>query len=265
MPRRNWNRHETLVAFNLYCRTPFGRLTSSNPDIIAVASAIDRTPSSVAMKCCNLAALDPSHQARGVRGLSNAARLDAEIWDAFRNDPEQIAFDAELAYSEALAMAPRVSEFVEWEDIQGLDKTQLAKVRVNQHYFRAMILTGYRSQCAICELPIASLLVASHIVPWSVDKSLRMNPRNGICLCSLHDRAFDLGLITIDRDHEIRLNSVFSDTAGVESVAACFLKYQRRKLRLPERWVPDPDLLEAHANLALARVASRRCSIRNNS
>jgi hypothetical protein len=24
MPRRNWTRDETLVAFNLYCRTPFG-------------------------------------------------------------------------------------------------------------------------------------------------------------------------------------------------------------------------------------------------
>lgn len=253
MPRRNWNRHETLVAFNLYCHTPFGRLTSSNPEIMTVAKAIERTPSSVAMKCCNLAALDPSHQTRGVRGLSNAARLDAEIWEEFRSNPEQLAFAAELAYSEALATAPRVSELVEWEDIQGLDKTQLTKVRVNQQFFRAMILTGYRSQCAICLLPVPSLLVASHIVPWSVDKSLRMNPRNGICLCSLHDRALDHGLITIDGDHRISISNIFLKLANVEPVAACFLKYQHSQLHLPERWLPDPDLLAIHADLTRSR------------
>src|SRR5665647_2819139 len=58
-------------------------------------------------------------------------------------------------------------------------------------FFRSLILSVYNEQCAICNMPVRRLLVASHIVPWSVDPSQRMNPRNGICLCSLHDRAFD--------------------------------------------------------------------------
>ena len=36
-PRRNWTRAETLLAFRLYCGTPFGRLHQSNPDIVAPA------------------------------------------------------------------------------------------------------------------------------------------------------------------------------------------------------------------------------------
>lgn len=261
MQRRNWNRQETLVAFNLYCRTPFGRLTSNNPDIIAVAAALDRTPSAVAMKCCNLAAFDSSHQARGVSGLSNASRLDREIWEDFQTDPEQTAFDAEKAYSKAMGTTPRVSDVVEWEEVQGLDRSQMTKVRVNQQFFRAMILTGYRSQCAICEIPVASLLVASHIVPWSVDKSLRMNPRNGLCLCNLHDRAFDRGLITINRDYRIFVDSSLQELRNIESIATSFLKYEAQALHVPERWLPDPAFLDVHANLA--REQFSRCALRD--
>jgi len=40
------------------------------------------------------------------------------------------------------------------------------------------------------------LLIASHIVPWSKDKQNRLNPRNGLCLSALHDKAFDRGMIS---------------------------------------------------------------------
>ena len=210
------------------------------------------------MKCCNLAAFDSSHQARGVSGLSNASRLDRELWEDFQTDPEQTAFDAEKAYSEAMGTAPRVSDVVEWEEVQGLDRTQMTKVRVNQQFFRAMILTGYRSQCAICEIPVASLLVASHIVPWSVDRSLRMNPRNGLCLCNLHDRAFDRGLITINGDYRIVVDSSLQELRNIESIATSFLKYEAQALRLPERWLPDPAFLDVHANLAREQLS--RCT-----
>lgn len=39
------------------------------------------------------------------------------------------------------------------------------------------------------------LLIASHIVPWSKDKTNRLNPSNGLCLSAIHDRAFDQGFI----------------------------------------------------------------------
>jgi putative restriction endonuclease len=54
MERRNWTRNELIVAFNLYCRTPFGRIDRRNPEIIALAAALDRTPSAVSWKLANL-------------------------------------------------------------------------------------------------------------------------------------------------------------------------------------------------------------------
>ena len=44
MAGKLWTRDETLVAFNLYCRTPFGRLHARNQEIIELASALGRTP-----------------------------------------------------------------------------------------------------------------------------------------------------------------------------------------------------------------------------
>jgi hypothetical protein len=37
-------------------------------------------------------------------------------------------------------------------------------------------------------------------VPWRMNSSARTNPRNGICLNALHDRAFDRGFISFDED-----------------------------------------------------------------
>ena len=58
--KRGWTRDELLVAFNLYCKTPFGRLHQRNPEIIRLASALGRTPSALAMKLVNFASLDPA-------------------------------------------------------------------------------------------------------------------------------------------------------------------------------------------------------------
>jgi putative restriction endonuclease len=79
MTRRDWTREEVLVAFNLYCRTPFGRLHARNPEIVRIANQLGRTPSALAMKCCNLASFDPVLRERGIKGLSKTSALDSEI------------------------------------------------------------------------------------------------------------------------------------------------------------------------------------------
>jgi putative restriction endonuclease len=63
-PRRNWLRSETLIAFGLYCRTPFGELHQSNPAIVELSGRLGRTPSAVGMKACNFASLDPRQRER---------------------------------------------------------------------------------------------------------------------------------------------------------------------------------------------------------
>ena len=74
-----WTREELILAINLYCKLPFGRLHRANPDIIHLAKLIHRTPSAVALKLVNFASFDPSLRARGIKGASNASKLDSQI------------------------------------------------------------------------------------------------------------------------------------------------------------------------------------------
>ena len=68
-----WTRDQLLVAFSLYCRLPFGRLHARNPEIIAIADAIGRTPGALAMKLTNIASLDPEITSTGRSGLTGAS------------------------------------------------------------------------------------------------------------------------------------------------------------------------------------------------
>lgn len=95
MARRDWTHEELTLAMNLYCQLPFGRLHKGNSEIIAIATVIGRTPSSVAMKLCNLASLDPAHQQRGVKGLSSVSKGDREIWQEFHSDWERLSVESE--------------------------------------------------------------------------------------------------------------------------------------------------------------------------
>ena len=45
-----WSREGTILAFALYCRTPFGKISQGNPEIIKLADLLGRTPGSVGLK-----------------------------------------------------------------------------------------------------------------------------------------------------------------------------------------------------------------------
>ena len=56
---KNWSREESILAFDLYCRTPFSKTKANNPDVISLAGILKRTPASVARKLGNFGAFDP--------------------------------------------------------------------------------------------------------------------------------------------------------------------------------------------------------------
>lgn len=58
--RQNWTREETLKAFALYFILPSGKHDKKNPDIVALANELGRTPSSVVLKLGNIKANDPA-------------------------------------------------------------------------------------------------------------------------------------------------------------------------------------------------------------
>ncbi len=191
-----WTREELILAVNLYCKIPFGRLHRLNPKVINLAALIGRTPSSVAYKLVNFASLDPSLKARGIKGASNASNLDKEIWKEFFNHWDELPFESEklLAKIEKTTVE-KLNHISETElPKEGKVREQMVKIRVNQSFFRSSILASYNNTCCITGIQQPEFIIAGHIKPWSVDEKNRINPQNGIAINALHDKAFETGL-----------------------------------------------------------------------
>ncbi|WP_341909000.1 HNH endonuclease [Polaromonas sp. YR568] len=249
---QNWTRKETLAALHIYLQLPFGQLHHRNAKIKQLAQWIGRTPGSVALKLVNLASLDPQIVASGRRGMGNASKLDQQIWQELLANWDSIALSAaaefdRLAVSHGLPAAVDVIDEVP-EIVEGKTKSVLIQARVNQVRFRRAILASYNSTCCISGLNHEKLVIASHIVPWSVDKANRLNPQNGLCLSALHDRAYDQGLLTVLPDHTIRIAQKLKGTSNDRFMRDALLRYDGKKIRLPEKFRPDQKFLEAHAS-----------------
>jgi putative restriction endonuclease len=242
-----WTRNELILAFNLYVKTPFGRLHGTNPDVIALAKLIGRTPGSVAYKLVNFASLDPRLQARGIKGATNASNLDKAIWNEFYQNWTDKLYESEALLAEQEKRP--IADMIPLEDMalkEGKEKERLIKVRVNQYLFRAAILASYDSTCCITGIKNPDLLVASHIAPWSTEIKNRMNPQNGLCLNALHDRAFDKYLITVTPDYTIKLSRKIKNEAKTQSVKENFIRFEGEKITLPQKFMPDEKFLVLH-------------------
>lgn len=243
---KDWTREEHILAFNLYCKIPFGRQHSRAPEIIELAKLLGRSANSVALKLNNFSRLDPELKARGIKGMAHGAKGEIEVWHDFEDDPEALAFESErlLAHFTGRKLE-EIAEIDERElPKEGLERERM--VRVNQHFFRAAVLSAYDYKCCITGLAVPELLVASHIVPWARDSNQRMNPRNGLCLNALHDRAFDRRLMFFDRGLSVRFRAdVVGRTVpdGLEWLTNC----EGQKIREPRKFKPDLALIEAHA------------------
>lgn len=241
---KSWERAELMLAVELYCETPFGRIHSRNPEIIRLAEALDRTPSSVAMKMVNFAALDTTVPQKG---LSSYSKKDAEIWEEFFANPSEFldrVTSIRGSMSDLIA-APIQPTNHQWEVREGEDIVVSTKQRRNQDFFRRTILAAYGNKCAVTGISNPKLLTASHIIGWAEDEGLRLNPSNGICLNALHDRAFDRKLISFEDDGTL---IVFKQLEMNEQSRPFF---EGKKLAMPDRFAPSQELLARHRDACL--------------
>ena len=243
---KDWCEDELLVAFRLYCQTPFGKLHQRNPDIVALSRLLGRTPSALAMKACNFASLDPVQQRRNIAGLGNASRADRAIWVAFAKDPDAVAVKAETAYVKLAGSEPYPAT-IDPELPKGPTETErLVRVRRIQGFFRLAVLTSYENRCAVSGIAVPELLVASHIIPWSVNPERRADPRNGIALNAFYDRAFDRGLITFDESWRLVVARQLKTDNAPAFQRETLLNVEGEPLQLPTRFAPDPDAMAYH-------------------
>jgi putative restriction endonuclease len=245
MPRRDWTRAELIVAFNLYCKIPFGRIHIRNPLIIDLAKSIGRTPSAVSWKLANFARLDPALRKRNIAGAMHGARAEVDVWNEFNNNWEKLAFESESLLE---SISGQVSEAEGAADKfpEGRTRETIVRTRVNQGFFRAAVLAAYGVRCCITGLSLPQLLNASHIVPWSVDVKNRTNPRNGLCLNAIHDRAFDCGLITVMPDLKVKISPKARMGATDRAADEFLCRFENAPISIPRRFAPDGAFLRYH-------------------
>lgn len=241
---RRWTRSELLVVLNLYCQLPFGRLHSKNPTIIRVAQGMGRSPSALAMKLVNISSLDPKITSTGRTGLRNTSLLDRLTWAEMQTDWAQFAIQADQVTRE-VGVAEEAPDNQLEESHLGEDRPVEATTRIGQRFFRRTVMSSYAGRCCITGLSNPSLLIASHIIPWSHDKSNRVNPRNGLLLSALHDKAFDSGIITITDDMTVRVSTEHlqgDDDFFAKSIGV----YNGHQISLPQKFEPHRDFLRYH-------------------
>ena len=246
--RTNWTRQQLLVAFSLYCQIPFGRNSARNPDIVRAAGLIDRTPAGLSLKLGNIASLDPAITSTGRVGLRNASAADRAMWEEMNGAWEKFAVDSQQALADLGIVEKAIDEPEQANDEietqrEGIDRPVETTARVGQSFFRSAVLSAYSERCCITGLSVPGLLVASHIVPWSHDPVNRVNPRNGLLLSVLHDRAFDTGLLTINDDMTVKVSPAYSED-GFFSTSV--VAYHGQPIRLPEKFAPDREFLAYH-------------------
>lgn len=74
----------------------------------------------------------------------------------------------------------------------------------------------------------------------------RLNPRNGLCLNALHDKAFDKVFLTITADFKIKLSPALGEFVKEGAYQEYFSKYKGVQIKVSKKFVPDQDFLDYH-------------------
>jgi putative restriction endonuclease len=113
--------------------------------------------------------------------------------------------------------------------------------------FKKTIPKIYNYSCCISEMKIesstnAQMIDACHIVPFSVSNDDTIP--NGISLSPNLHRAFDRGLITINKDYLVRVSPSINENNSVFSLS----QFNGKKIILPEKttWFPSVESLQWH-------------------
>jgi putative restriction endonuclease len=213
-----------------------------------------RTPSSLAIKLCNFASLDPVLQAGGIVGMKGAANEDRIVWKEFHSNYSMLGEESEQLLHDLFTHDDgKEVDFLARDKVRlvaptGPTESQATvKIRRGQQFFRQAVLTAYDLRCCISGINVPRLLVASHIKPWGQFPDDRLNPQNGLCLSTLHDAAFDEGLITLDEKLNVVLSKRLLRFFPQPTLELNFVPFEGKQIRLPDKLTePNPGFLEFH-------------------
>ena len=105
-----------------------------------------------------------------------------------------------------------IEEIINDSELESTEQARLVSTRIGQGQYRKDLLS-YWGRCAVTNYSEPSMLVASHIKPWSCSTNIeRLDKFNGLLLIPTIDRAFDQGYITFSTDGEIMISSLLKNS-----------------------------------------------------
>jgi len=114
---------------------------------------------------------------------------------------------ASILFGSDFSTAPGIKKSAAVSTKTGTVLQEIAR-RQGQKQFSDNVRDNYGSKCCFpdCTIAESNLLVGSHIARWADAPSFRGETSNGLCLCLLHDRAFEKGWFTVSDSYRIYVN-----------------------------------------------------------
>lgn len=119
------------------------------------------------------------------------------------------------------------------------------RTRVGQTRFSEQVRNNYGHQCCFphCSISDDRFLIGGHIARWADDSKSRGQVSNGICLCLMHDRAFERGLFTLSLDCRVWVDR--QRIKGSKWAEDHLLPYHGMKIRVGPI-LPSESVLRKH-------------------
>ncbi|MFD3621620.1 phosphorothioated DNA-binding restriction endonuclease [Streptomyces sp. NPDC058676] len=162
----------------------------------------------------------PGTGLRELREAGAAGRLAPELRSVLRRDRQLLTRIARLLLDRHFppSLHGELCEAVGLE-LEPMEIERLSTARRQRdRRMRELVLTAYEYQCAFCgydgrigAVPVG--LEAAHVRWWAFDGPDDVD--NGLCLCSLHHKLLDKGVLGIGDDHRVLVSQRFVGSSSV--------------------------------------------------
>ncbi|GLW73405.1 HNH endonuclease [Kitasatospora phosalacinea] len=160
----------------------------------------------------------PGSAVRILRSSGATGRLAPALRAALAKEPSllgrlvRVLLDTHFPPSLHIDLCEAVGLDLELAETAAVNGSDARARRQRDRRMRELILTAYEFQCAFCgydgTLGASTVgLEAAHVRWWSHDGPDDVD--NGLCLCSLHHKLFDKGVLGLGDDHRILVSQRF--------------------------------------------------------
>ncbi|KPI02310.1 hypothetical protein OK074_5311 [Actinobacteria bacterium OK074] len=164
----------------------------------------------------------PGTGVRELRASRAVGRLAPELRVALRREPALLGRMArvllDLHFPPSLHQDLCDAVGLELESAETAAVSVTARRRQRDRRMRELVLTAYEYQCAFCgydgmldTMPVG--LEAAHVRWWAFDGPDDVD--NGLCLCSLHHKLFDRGVLGVGDGHRVLVSQHFVGRGSV--------------------------------------------------